>query len=400
MERNSIMRGAAKPSFASEGCVSLRFSHVECHACADICPVDAIEVAGGVLAVSSDCHGCARCVPVCPTGAITIDDPTTVGPASPLAPSRPLRVECHRAPPEDAGQPRVTARCLGALGVNGLLRLRLDAGDAPIQVVDRGWCAKCPAGGPGAHPAAAAVSDVQLLFEQLDLPRELAPALIRAPIDVAPLQFAIADDPSRGYTRRHILRRIVSRSNRAERRPAVSPIVKRAGRARERLSARERDIRRSLIEHIAERWRSAVHDVGLPTANLGTGCADHRICVAVCPTGALHIANDGSLEALAFDAVRCIECGACATHCPEKAINVTPGATAPGGEPLQWLKALVTRECTECGDSYPDLGHGVEVCPSCRRSSGLFATLAVPRRAPGRPVPHDDRRPAISIERG
>jgi Ni,Fe-hydrogenase III small subunit/ferredoxin len=53
----------------------------ECHACADVCPTDAIEVSkdaeGGIVALDRGrCIGCSACIRACPTGTIFADRST------------------------------------------------------------------------------------------------------------------------------------------------------------------------------------------------------------------------------------------------------------------------------------------------------------------------------------
>ncbi len=49
-------------------------------------------------------------------------------------------------------------------------------------------------------------------------------------------------------------------------------------------------------------------------------CTQCSLCVAHCPTGALHIPDRKTME-VEFDSDKCIECGACISICPYGAID-------------------------------------------------------------------------------
>ena len=66
---------------------------------------------------------------------------------------------------------------------------------------------------------------------------------------------------------------------------------------------------------ISDRW------LGKPKILKAACPADCRICVDLCPTGAITIDPDGSLSSLDMGA--CIFCGACANACPQQIIQFT-----------------------------------------------------------------------------
>jgi len=50
-------------------------------------------------------------------------------------------------------------------------------------------------------------------------------------------------------------------------------------------------------------------------------CTQCSACVAICPTGALHVRDRRSMEVV-FDADKCIACELCIKPCPPRAIEV------------------------------------------------------------------------------
>jgi hydrogenase-4 component H len=58
--------------------------------------------------------------------------------------------------------------------------------------------------------------------------------------------------------------------------------------------------------------------MGMPEVDVHS-CRMDKVCVGVCPTGAI----DEGYNTISIDVGKCIFCGECARHCPEKAMRMT-----------------------------------------------------------------------------
>ena len=83
---------------------------------------------------------------VCPTGALAAAGFEKLDEEISIAEGAVVRLECERVPREDSVAGATRVPCLGGLGTGELLALREAAGDREIRLMDRGWCAECPAG--------------------------------------------------------------------------------------------------------------------------------------------------------------------------------------------------------------------------------------------------------------
>jgi ferredoxin len=351
------------PGHRPDACLAERFPHVGCRRCAEVCPVAAITIDGAGWQLGEGCLGCGRCVAVCPTDALTRPEELSLN-ADPGG-SGPLVVDCSRVPVAVLPADAIRVPCTGGLRPSDWLSLRAAAGDRSIRIMDRGWCATCPAGG-GEHPAADALGRAR------ELCPDGAPELMAAPL---PERRAVAPRPRAepALSRRSFFARL---------QPAAPA------------PAAEVDPPRPLKLAPAERLRQHVHLTAAgrpPPAGFFTGvriserCQNHGVCAGVCPTGALAAIDDDETLGIAFDPVRCIACGQCEARCPEQAIRLDPAGDGVAGR----LSAHPARRCRDCGRPFP--GSGGEVrCPPCRRSRDLaadgFALMRRPR--PGDPGGH------------
>ncbi|MEK7697032.1 MAG: 4Fe-4S binding protein [Pseudomonadota bacterium] len=127
---------------------------------------------------------------------------------------------------------------------------------------------------------------------------------------------------------------------------------------------------------LAARHGGGVPAALYPTITIGAGCRHHRLCAALCPTGALYPYTDNDSVGIAYDAAHCIACGQCASACPEHAIRLQPAG--PGTDAVVALTRHATRTCTACGERFATNGRET-YCPPCRKSRDFaragFVTL-------------------------
>jgi ferredoxin len=352
------------PEHRPDGCLAERFAHVGCRRCVEICPVGAITIDGAGWHLDEACLGCGRCVAECPTDALVRpQEPHLVADAGAFGP---LVVDCSRVPVAALPADAIRVPCTGGLRPSDWLTLREAAGDRPIRVMDRGWCASCPAGGT-AHPAADALARAR------DLCPRGAPELVAKPL---PERRAVAPRP----------------------RPTVGPALSRRAlfaRLQPSPPAPVVDPPRAHKLEPAERLRQHAHLTAagqrppagfFPSVRISERCQNHQVCAGVCPTGALAAVEGDELLGIAFDPLRCIACGQCEALCPEQAIRLDPAGDGVAGR----LSTHPAHRCRDCGRTFAGSG-GEGRCPPCRRSHDLaadgFALMRQPRAGDAHPRP-------------
>ena len=265
------------------------------------------------IAAGGGCIACGRCAPACPTGAIEVAGFTVAVPPA-ADPAAPVTVECRRLS-KRAGTPEtIRVSCLGGLGTGHLIELRLAAGDRPIHLIDRGWCADCPAGGVE-HPVRRAVEATAALLSAMGT-AALAPSLVCRPL---PRRHAagVSDDDAPAAARRLLLRRLAGLETgemasepppvrRVDTEPPLDP------------TARQRTT--TALAALALRLNALAPPAVEQTVAISERCQNHQVCVRVCPTGALAAGSEAQAETLVFDDSRCIASGACERSCPESAL--------------------------------------------------------------------------------
>ena len=335
--------------------------------------------------------------------------------------THPLTLDCWRVPTEASPSRSVRVPCLGGLSPGQWLGLVLAArGDAPgtaspappkraacaccgpgVELLDRGWCGACPANPGATHPAAAALAVVHGWLKEARIPRQHWPRLVRAPL---PATRAVTPDPRNEtpVNRRNFFGALVHESvdlattalsaPRAEERHKKSDAGRRRGRktpgadrrtqaesmaaARTPVASLERGRVLVFLAALAARHGGGVPAALYPTITIGAGCRHHRLCAALCPTGALYPYTDNDSVGIAYDAAHCIACGQCASACPEHAIRLQPAG--PGTDAVVALTRHATRTCTACGERFATNGRET-YCPPCRKSRDFaragFVTL-------------------------
>lgn len=332
-----------------------------CQSCADACPVAAIDPGDAVPLASDTCIGCGRCAVACPVGAIAVKG---FGDASDSHPRDDrIAVECQRVPPDHGVAAAIRVPCLGGLTVSHLLTLRLAAGDAPVILVEHGWCADCPAGCGQAMPTRAALGGIARILAELGLPDAFTPRLQRLPLRAALRQDGTARG---GLSRRSLFRRLSGRTAPPLPGPAApedaTPVL------------RDHLRRQALARRIAERHGGPSPDRLLPAITVSGTCDNAGACAALCPTQALKTWEGEASEGLSFDARHCLQCGLCVEACPNKALSFDLSPDRPRMAERIILTTHAIGRCRQCASLTTRIdadGH----CPRCRNGIGMLRTL-------------------------
>jgi ferredoxin len=299
-------------SYKERLCAHSRNQLVGCNACVEICSAGAISGAGDLVKVNPYlCAGCGACTTVCPTGAISY--------AYPSASHTGGRIKT------------VLNAYLEAGGLEPVLLLHgLEGAALLAQVESPGRLLPL-----GLHHTASTGIDIWLtavaygaagitvLMTEAEAPQYAA--ALGEQMEVAQ---AILD--GLGYAGPHLqLLRVSSPDELTvalQHAPRGECPAQRAGF---NVAADKRNTLDYALDHLYRHAPAAAPEVPLPpSAPFGTLAVDSKACslcmscVGVCPTSAL---MDGqNAPQLRFVEKNCVQCGLCATTCPEDAIRLVP----------------------------------------------------------------------------
>lgn len=349
--------------FSSHLCRPFRALPSGCRQCAEACPAGVLSVDGAGVTVAEGCQACGRCAAACPAGALVL--PAFPTPNA-LLDAAPTVIDCRRVPTRLSGG-ALRVPCLGGLDEAHLLALHRAAGCRSVQLVDRGWCPDCPAGGAGEHPVAGALRRANALLEAIGT----EPA-DRLRLDRVPASPGLRQDEAPALpARRALFGRMLGGTGAARAVPAKEG-AEAPSRPRR---TRSLDMLARIQEHRGKSLPGALY----PELRVADACTHCGVCQALCPTRALTSFEEGGASGLSFDAARCIACGRCVEVCQAGAVRLDARAegTAPSGRMI--LTHRATRACLRCETEFAGDGDGTErFCPRCRLAHGLLT------HAPGR----------------
>lgn len=346
------LRPEARLRYRPASCLPAHFTQAACQRCADACPTAALVAGGGGPILGAGCVGCGRCAAACPTGALEI--PGFVTPQQ--VPPGGFAVDCWRVPAADSPSGALRLPCLGGLSAAALLELTAATEEGAPELLDRGFCRGCHAGGE-AHPIAAALAAAHELLGEMEVAQERWPRLVSRRLPLARMADAVGEPLlEERLSRRALLTgRATAPTHRAPSSASGSREVQDKPRAeRERLFA-------ALACLAPDRELPAWL---FPTVAASDACANHQVCASVCPTRALHTYRLDDAGGIVFDAVACISCGLCLALCPEQALALAPGGAADAARDPKALTRHAVRACPDCGADYRGAG---AVCPACQK---------------------------------
>ena len=336
-------------------CVHARLHASSCRACADACPVSALEMQAQGPVLHGDCTGCGRCQAACPTGALAARGFEVLQAPGGAGAVGPATLACMRS--ADLVRPAtLRVPCLGGISEAGLLELCAAMLPHPVVVLDEGVCSSCDSGG-AEHPAAATVRRVADWLRQAGLGEAALPRMRRL---IRPATTP-AVDPMQlpGRARRGFLAALV--------RPAAA--VSRTPRE-DAFAPRQQAIR--TLGHLAREYGGRIAPDLLQRVSIGDACRGLRICAATCPTGALRRYRDeqAATAGVSFAVADCVACGNCAAACPQQALQLAPGGDPAAGRQL--LTRFVQRECRDCGTRFQVADDAAQLrCENCRKTAAL-----------------------------
>ncbi|HXF65191.1 MAG TPA: 4Fe-4S dicluster domain-containing protein [Burkholderiales bacterium] len=389
------LREGAPLAFDAGRCLRLRSRYSACEACARACPAGVLCVSDTAVTLAQEgCLHCGRCAAACPAGALQVEGFPRSEAALEARAGLPLYLDCWKVPASCSPAGALRVPCLAGLGLHEILRLHAEG--RALVALDRGWCARCRAGCGQEHAALETIESARALLEALGVPERALPRLERQPL----LPERMARGPIEALAERRLSRRDFVASLLREGIQAAAPPLPQPVSPPPRpglFSDAPRAQLTALARAIAARHGREAPAELYPELRVSSGCRNHQVCAAICPSGALtgYETGDGT-AGLVFDAAACIACGECARACPEGALTVLPHRAA-GAAPAapETLTRWGVRECDECGREFA--AHGEQtLCLSCCKTRDLarqgFHQLFGAARAEGRSARGGERR--------
>ena len=344
------MTRATPARIDEDACIAAASPAARCSRCLDRCPTGAIVATDGRLDVDAgSCLSCGRCAAACPSEAIAVE-----GFAAPRTPAPAF--ECNRNGPDGRVPGAAVVACLGGLKVASLLEavryLKRD-----VEILDRGWCETCPAGGGGA-PWREAVAEANALLADLVRWRVVVRSSPLPETSARAVPDLLATS---GAARRRLFQRFFD---------PLPPTPSRASAMNvHKVDAKAFRRRQAVVLALAADNGQSIPARHYPAATIAEDCCDRRVCVAVCPTGALSQADDRDLSVAVFDPTLCTACRACEAACPSGAISIAACGTGDFQGPVR-LRGSSRTVCRHCnGEFIPRADEAV--CPPCRSSAEL-----------------------------
>ncbi len=316
-------------------CAHSRNKLIGCNACIEICSAEAISGLGDRIVVNPNlCAGCGACGTVCPTGALRYDYP-----GAPYTGER-LRalIKAYRA--AGGGAPSLLFHD-GEAGRAVLAALEEQGGVPPhviaielqhIASVGIDVWLSAFAYGAGAIAVLATGAEAPAYRDALAAQMEIANAVM------AGLEFA--------GTRCRLLLAADAASLAAALDVAPGPAAVREA-ATFHVMPDKRNTLDMALHHLASQAAATPEQIALPPgAPFGNVAVDQNkcslcmACVGACPASALM--DSTTLPQLRFVEKNCVQCGLCATTCPEDAIQLLPRLLLTP----QWNQPVIKHEST------------------------------------------------------
>jgi ferredoxin len=367
-------------------CAHGRNETVGCNACVEICSALAIssEIKRNQIVVNPNlCVGCGACTTVCPTGALSYAYPRASEQGVKL---RTLLATYQKAGGKDAAL-LLHSQEAGAALVNDLGRaasLDKKVRGVPARVIPLPlWHTASIGLDVWLTAFAYGASQVWVLMTGEEAPQYR---------DAVREQMAVAQAlvTGMGYTGQHFklieargAQDLASLDAALGEAPAMG--VKR--RASFAVQAEKRATLELALDHLLQdsaTQRTPAEAIALPTASpLGTiavnkdTCTLCLSCVSACPASALQ--DNTERPQLRFIEKNCVQCGLCATTCPENAITLQPRLLlAEQRKQLRVLNEAQPYQCIRCSKPFGTL-KGIEVMLSKLSGHAMFQGEALER---------------------
>ncbi|MCE9660938.1 MAG: 4Fe-4S binding protein [Burkholderiales bacterium] len=400
-------------------CAHSRNEQIGCVACIEVCSAGAIRSdaslkgrtgGGGIVVEPHLCVGCGACTTVCPSGALSYATPRPEALGSRI---RTLLATYARAGGRDAAllihSQGAGARVIGALGraarTDATVR-GLPARVLPLEV----WHTASVGIDLWLSAVALGAAQVWVLMTEEEAPdyrravaaqMEVAQAILTG-LGFGAGHFAIVDAAGVGVDALAVrpsgpAPAVVANRGRAAPDPALAAVDRAlaaapaTGVGRHATFTVQADKRSTLdlaLDHLMQCAAVVPDAIALPAPASPFGnlivdtaaCTLCLACVGACPEAAL--ADNSDRPQLRFFEKNCVQCGLCATTCPEDAIRLEPRLLlADGGKARAQARVLNEAEpfcCVRCGKPFGTL-RAIELMVSKLSGHAMFQGAAAAR---------------------
>lgn len=288
----------------------MRFNENRCARCVEICPAGAIAIDDDIIVNERLCTGCMLCVSACPTDALDASGQDFFSVLGRLR-KVPAPVLGCSAKPDIAAH--VKTRCAGFLSEEHLIALAVFL-PVPVQLNLTG-CAGCGDSG--------IVESLNKRWNAVSgkIPRLLS-AAIRLVEDAADLDYHDITYDRRGFftalknlTFLHASG-VLDKSSTDTAATAYSAKMVSVKREllNRALSCAPGEVRSGIVRHYYH------------TVDVNERCDGCFACVGMCPSGALKAGEKESAPVLLFNASLCSGCGLCRDFCMNNAVSIERGS--------------------------------------------------------------------------
>ena len=372
-------------------CAHSRNETVGCHACVDICSAGAIssEKKRNQIVVNPNlCVGCGACTTVCPTGALTY--------AYPRASEQGVRLKTLLSTYAKAGGQNATlllhSQVAGQQAVEALGRaaqLRKAVRGVPANVIPLALFHTASVGldlwlsavAYGAAQVAVLVTDEEApaYLEGLEQQMRVAQTLLNG-LGYGGVHFHLlrADASASAAGLLDLDARLQSMARATAQVPSAP--------ARFAVAQEKRSTLDMALDHLITRAPAALPEsIALPALNSPFGsltvnadtCTLCLSCVSACPASALQ--DNPDRPQLKFIEKNCVQCGLCATTCPEGAITLQPRLLlTPQRREARVLNEAQPFQCIRCSKPFGTL-KGIEAMLGKLAGHAMFQGTAVDR---------------------
>jgi ferredoxin len=363
-------------------CAHSRNEKVGCNACIEICSAEAISSDKGRQQIKVNpnlCVGCGACTTVCPTGALSY--------AYPRAGEQGTKIRTLLSTYEKAGGQApvllLHSQERGQVLVEELGRAaRVRAGDGvPANVIPLPvWHVASTGIDLWLSAVAQGASHVALLTTSEEAPQYLQG--LQDQMQVAQTILA-----GLGYEGSHFS--LLQSRSAADLDQELRLLASRRGatpkaRARFAVAAEKRTTLDLALDHLMDQAPVRAESIALPAASpFGTVLVDKdkctlcMSCVGACPSSALQ--DNQTAPQLRFVEKNCVQCGLCATTCPEQAITLQPRLLlAPERKQPRVVNEAQPYGCIRCHKPFGTL-KGIEAMLGKLAGHSMFQGAALDR---------------------
>lgn len=356
------------PEFRRERCTRYRFKYSECTRCQDACPHEAVNLSdGGASIDAARCRECGLCVAACQTEALVTDKLPHIQLLKQAgAKAAGFSIAC--IPSQAEGDAKVP--CLGALDATMLAYL--SARKIKLELRGAWHCETCPHGTSGQAMIAYARDGVATLRGQADSGEHWSNIVFAGPPEESAKPVAV------NHARRQMFRQVFGRAmDEALKDTPAAPVPMKAVR----VAAPTSTIRRELLQIV---WpRKAVGEFALddtlPSSHfeVNDACNQCELCVRVCPTGAIGLAETDEAWRLTFQFNRCVACDVCIEACQPHALERQTSvaiATGLSKEPVT-LRNRPKQRCKRCDRFFMPANAAETLCQICADDDKDFGAI-------------------------